>query len=352
MNIQKNLRTAFFILAIFAGLVACSDKTIEESDAGGDAQSAQTAGDKKYLAPRSETSISGEIHIAADETFQPIIRSMIDTYQNKYPQAIIHVHYMSGEEAIQAMVENDSIRMVIATRQLADDEEASLKAQGTSGKTQKLATDAIALVINKTNKDSVFTLDQLKGILAGEITSWKQINKNSPLGEIQLFFDKPGSSTYQYLRDSLLKGQSPVGFFPDTTNKSRKIPAGLAGVRAEVLSRPNAIGVIGLAWISDSDSQRAVGFKKDMVVCKIENPYASKNCRSYGVAFQPYQGLMKLKCYPLNRSVYAISRETRKGLVGGGFINFMIRPETGQRLILKAGLVPAFGVPRIVQFPN
>lgn len=349
MNISKNVIRILLILAISAGLVACNaDQTGERVDSQGN-QTAQPTGKKNYFPPASETTIDGEIHISADETFQPIIRNLVDTYESTYPKARINVHYMSGEEAIQAMLENDSIRMVIATRELTREESAVLKAQGTSGKQQKLATDAVALVVNKTNKDSVFTLDQIKGILTGEITSWKQINKDSPLGDIQLFFDKPGSSTYQYLRDTLLEGQSPIGFFPDTTQGT---PAGLAGVRSEVINRSNAIGVIGLAWISDSDSQRAVGFKRDLIVCKIENPYAPNICLDYGVAYQPYQGLMKLKCYPLNRSVFAISRETRKGLMGGGFINFAIRPETGQRQILKAGLVPAFGVPRIIQFPN
>lgn len=350
MNIQKYLFKTLLILAIIVGSVACSSNQKREIEDNSDSQTTQTDGKKrKYFPPTSETSVKGEIHIAADETFQPIIRNLVDTYQNTYQNAIINVHYMSGEEAIQSMLENDSIRLVISTRQLSKEEAAALKAQGTSGKPQKLATDAVALVVNSTNKDSVFTMAQLKGILTGEITSWDQINKDSKLGKIQLFFDKPGSSTYQFLRDTLLEGQAPVGFFPDT---AKGTPAGLAGVRAEVINRPNAIGVIGLAWISDSDSQRAVGFKKDLIVCKLENPKAPNICQDYGVAYQPYQGLMKLRCYPLNRSVYAISRETRRGLLGGGFINFMIRPETGQRLILKAGLVPAFGVPRIVQFPN
>jgi phosphate transport system substrate-binding protein len=349
MNNLTYIFKTLLILAIFVGFVACSVDHSKNNEDSGETQTIQPDGKKKYFPPTSETSVKGEIHISADETFQPIIRNLVDTYQSAYPQALIHVHYMSGEEAIQSMLENDSIRMVIATRELTKGESATLKAQGTSAKIQKLATDAVALVVNQTNKDSVLTFDQIKGILTGEITSWKQINKNSPLGDIQLFFDKPGSSTYQYLRDTLLDGRSPIGFFPDTT---KNIPAGLAGVRAEVINRPNAIGVIGLAWISDSDSQRAVGFKQELIVCKIENPYAPNICRDYGTAYQPYQGLMKLKCYPLNRSVFSISRETRPGLLGGGFINFMIRPETGQRQILKSGLVPAFGVPRIIQFPN
>jgi phosphate transport system substrate-binding protein len=332
--------TALWALSLIFG--ACS------SPAGGTEQTEKDSTyTENYIPPTSETPIKGEIYIAADESFQPIVESLVDTYQNLYQEAVINVMYLPGEEAIQAMVDNDSIRLVVSARDLSPEEKSSLKSQGTSAKPSSLATDAVALVINKTNRDSILTLDQVKGILTGEIKSWKEINPSSPLDDISVVFDHAGSSTYQYFRDSMLRGQSiqPAKVYAAGSN-----PAVVEYISDE--KHRGAIGIIGLGWISDSDSQRAIGFRKNLIVCKLENPTAADICRNYGIYHQPYQGLIKLKCYPLTREVFVISRETRRGLLGGGLINFMIRPEKGQRIILKSGLVPAFGVPRIVQFPS
>lgn len=322
-----------FLLALLVVLESCYQPPNPSTDATSTSETTPTT--------KRETAISGDIHIAVDETFQPIIQSLLDTYKVTYPDANIQPHYLPGEEAIHEMLTSDSMRLVVATRELTKSEKQILINKNTSAKTFPLATDAIALIVSKSNKDTVLTQSQLQGILKGEITTWKQINPDSPLDSIRVVFDHPLSSTYQYLRDEFMGGVGPRG----SAMKNNLEVVDYVGKQNK-----NALGVIGLAWISDSDSQQAIGFKRDITVCKIDNPNRDRACGSYGTTYQPYQGLIKLGCYPLTRSVIAISRETRFGL-GTGFINYAVKPETGQRLILKSGLVPAYGVPRIVQFP-
>jgi phosphate transport system substrate-binding protein len=57
-----------------------------------------------------------------------------------------------------------------------------------------------------------------------------------------------------------------------------------------------------------------------------------------------------LKQYPLRRQVIIISREARTGL-GSGFATF-VASDKGQRIILKAGMVPAKMPVRIVEVSN
>ena len=63
--------------------------------------------------------------------------------------------------------------------------------------------------------------------------------------------------------------------------------------------------------------------------------------------YQPYQAYLATKQYSLIRSVYTISREPRAGLATG-FASF-IMSDKGQKIFLKAGLMPANAPVRIIQ---
>lgn len=287
-----------------------------------------------------ETATSGEIYITVDENFKPIIEAEIDTYQQLYPKAKIHALYLPGEEAIRRMVNSDSFRMAIAARNLSPQEEAIIKKQNTTNRPSCLAIDAIALITNKSNPDSMISIQQMKDIMTGKITEWKQINPASKLGTIMLVFDNEKSGTVQFLRDSVLDGQNiynkafSAKDSPDLLEYTAKNPA--------------ALGVIGVNWVSDHDDEKAVGFLANNRVLNVESPI---ECKYIGKHFQPYPGVIKLGCYPLIRHMYSLNREPGFRL-GTGFIAFLSNGQTGQRIILKAGLVPMFAVARVVRFPE
>ena len=64
-------------------------------------------------------------------------------------------------------------------------------------------------------------------------------------------------------------------------------------------------------------------------------------------AYAPYQAYLQLKKYPLARMLYIVSGEARSGL-GTGFASWALS-EKGQRIVLKAGLLPATMPVRVVQ---
>lgn len=287
----------------------------------------------------NETAISGDIRIAVDETYRPLMEDMITVFESHYPKAKIRVQYMPGEKAYEMLLRSDTLRLVVGSRRLLPEEENILFDQQTSAKTTRMALDAIALVVHPQNPDSVFSFQQLTDLLTGKLTKWKEINPRSALGDIRLVFDQPYSSTVQWLQDSLLKGQQVKGF----------VQGDIEGVVQYVASNPEAIGVLGFPWISDKDSESAQQLRRKISVCKLEN--ISPDCAFRQKFFQPYQGFLKAGCYPMARSMYVVSREPRFGL-GAGLVTFMADDATGQRIILKAGLVPAFAVPRVVNFPS
>lgn len=64
-------------------------------------------------------------------------------------------------------------------------------------------------------------------------------------------------------------------------------------------------------------------------------------------SFKPWQAYLALKEYPLIRDVYVILTDPRQGLASG-FTGFLTS-DRGQRIILKAGIVPATQPVRICQ---
>jgi phosphate transport system substrate-binding protein len=107
-----------------------------------------------------------------------------------------------------------------------------------------------------------------------------------------------------------------------------------------VASRPNAIGLIGGTWISDSDDSTANAFLNTVRVAALSR-------KTGGESFQPFQAYIAQNQYPLVREITIISREARTGL-GSGLLAF-IAGEKGQRIVLKSGLVPVTMPVRIVE---
>ena len=110
-----------------------------------------------------------DVKVAVDETFKPILENIIQSYGMAYPEAQMKPQYVSEDQAIRLLV-NDSVRCIVVTRKLKDNELTLIKGHTLSATQALIASDAIALVVNKQNTDSLITLDEIKGIVTGKIT--------------------------------------------------------------------------------------------------------------------------------------------------------------------------------------
>ncbi len=217
-------------------------------------------------------------------------------------------------------------------RDLSKDERKKFEKVNLFPISTKIAEDAIALIVNNDNMDTVLTVEKIKSILLGKDTLWNQLNKQSQLGTINVVFDNNGSANTNYMRDSLLKGAA----FAKNTFAVKSNPE----VIDYVSSHKNAIGILSVNWISDKDDPATMSFLKKIKVVAV-----AKNKEAEPV--KPYQAYIKTKEYPFTRDVYTINRQTRAGL-GMGFVSF-VAGEKGQIMILKAGLIPAISPVRLVE---
>ena len=271
--------------------------------------------------PWEETLRSGLIRIACDENFQSLMDSEIEVFEAQSQGAIIFPIYANETEVIRLLTE-DSVRFALVTRGLTPKEERDIGQLSLKARQNLIGFDAIALIMNKINKDSILSMPVLKKILIGEITEWSQINPASSIGTIRVIVDHKASGIVRYIVDSITQGE------PLTSNIYALNNSG--EVMEKVMQMPNAIGVFGVNALNNvpaeyKDKIRLVRISKDEPA-KVENSYL------------PYAGDIRSENYPLWRPVYVLLSDPKSGLASG--LSIFLAHETGQMILYKSGLLP------------
>ncbi len=282
----------------------------------------------------TDTPTSGTTTISVDESFRPVIDAEIDVFESIYRQAGILVTYSGEVDALNLLL-RDSVRAAIVTRPLTSEERESFESRKLFPKEIKIATDGVAIIVNRVNKDTLFSMQTLREILTGKVARWKELNPASTLGDIQVMFDNPQSSTVRFLVDSVCKGETL-----STQVRSQLNNTDVVGYVAE---NPNALGIIGVSWVSNRRDTTCMGFLDKVCVAGISREAVATRSNSY----QPYQAYIATGQYPLRRDVYILLTEPRTGLASG-FTSFLAS-DRGQRIILKSGIMPATQTVRLVQ---
>lgn len=289
-----------------------------------------------------DTPTSGNIQVAVDETLRPILAAHVDSFRGLYPDAKVRPTYAPETEAIAAFLASDSVRAVVTARRLTPEEEAELQKQQIVPVQTRIAVDGVAVILHPSNPDSLLSVAQVAELCGGKIGQWSQLNPNNKLGAATIVFDNSSSSTRRYVRDSVLAGQQVANTaFATKTNEE---------LIDYVASHPGAVGFIGVNWISDHDDPAVRKFLKRVSVAALTNKRGGATEADF---VQPTQDnvakwrIRRAPYYPLCRELYILSREGRAGL-GTGFASF-VAGEKGQRIFLKAGLVPTEVPVRLVQ---
>lgn len=275
---------------------------------------------------RTDTETSGHALIASDECFAPIIEEELAVFTGLNIEAEVDPLYV-GEKALFDLLVQDSVRLIVAARELTDQERVIIEEKKLTIRSQKIARDGIALIINKNNPDSMINTALLKKIMTGEITQWNEINKGSDLGEIKVVFDNPNSSTLRFISETIAEGSALSPQLRALNSNPEVIDF--------VTNTPNAMGVIGVNWISNPNDSTKLSFNETIIAMAVgvEAEITKDN------TFKPYPAFLNNGNYPLTRDVFAILTDLRETLPAG-VVKF-IAGDAGQRIILKAGLVPA-----------
>jgi phosphate transport system substrate-binding protein len=259
----------------------------------------------------SDTLTSGKVDISVDETYRPVIEQQLRVFDSSYPDAHITAHYKSESDCIKDLLENKA-RIALVTRELNAAELKYCEQNQIAPSALAIARDAVAVIVHPSSADTALTVDNLKAILTGQYKT-----------KYTVVVDNEGSSTVRFMTDSILRG-AKMG---NNIYAAKGNPA----VVDYIAKNPQAIGLIGLSYISDDRDSTTGSFLSKIKVVAMQDPKS-------GEFNKPYQAYVALRTYPLTRHLYYINRETWTGL-GSGFANFMAH-ERGQLIFFHSHLFP------------
>lgn len=307
---KRKLSNLFFTIAVTAIISSCAS----ENKSG-----------------RTDTFTSGTIQYASDASFSPIIEEIRELFEYKYPDAKLTPIYTNESEAIDLLMK-DSLWLVITSRDYKPKELEYLKAQKQFPLSIRMAYDGLAIVQNAQNTDSCISVKDIRRILKGEVKRWDEIYPGSKLGDITIVFDNKKSSTVHYVEDSILGGKpiaAPGAFAVDSTSQ----------VVDYVEKHKEAIGLIGSNWLNDQRDTTNLTFKRGIRPMAVSTLDVANPKNSY----KPYQYYFYNGSYPFTRTLYILLNDANSHGLPTGFKNFIISQNEGQMIILKAGLLPAYG---------
>jgi phosphate transport system substrate-binding protein len=262
-----------------------------------------------------DTPSEGRIRISVEESFKPFIEQELKVFALSFPKATIEVSYKSEIDCFKDLA-SDSTRMIIVTRGLNKKEQANYKDQLSYAPTFGiLAYNAIAVVVNKKSKDSVYSMSDLSASLSGKNNKQVVMDGSNLTGIVR------------FLKDSLLH-ETPFG-------KNVVSAKGSEEVISYIKDNPNAIGFVGMNWVGDNYDPKQMEDRKTLKMALVECTL----CIEKGYYSQPSQSNISKGHYSLSLPIYYILKENAPGL-GTGLLNFMSL-ERGQLIFQRAFLVPA-----------
>ena len=108
---------------------------------------------------------AGKIVIAGSSSVSPVMEKLVEAYKQINTGAEIELQTQDSSSGIKAAI-SGTCQIAMSSRDLKDDEKESLTPQ-------KIALDGIAVVGSTSNPTDNLTLDQIKGLYDGSITTWE-----------------------------------------------------------------------------------------------------------------------------------------------------------------------------------
>ena len=256
--------------------------------------------------------LAGEIPVSVDETLLPLFLEQKEVFESSYYNAKVAVLANSEVQAVNTLLRGDA-GIAFLARELTAEERKHFDNRSVAGRIYPVGSDAVVFVTNAANVDSSIRVADVLEMLKG--------NK---YGDKKLVFDDLNSSVLRYLVD-LGNIERVANTYVQTTENSE-------GVLDEVSKSNDLIGVISFNQYLSLKSSFS-----EMEKIRILSVLNEEGSEPKYVL--PSQASLSLDEYPLKRTIYVLNYQPNMGLGIG--LSAFLTGDRGQRIVLKAGLLPA-----------
>ncbi len=244
--------------------------------------------------------LEGELQIAGSTTVQPLAEVLAEAFMDIHGDVVVYVQGGGSSAGVTAAVDGTA-DIGNASRAIKDSEIENCP----SLQIYTIAMDGIAIATDPGNSVGELSLDDVKGIFAGEITNWSEVG--GPDEYITVVAREEGSGTRAAFEELVMEEEGLI------TMDAILLPSNGA-VRTTVSTTPYSIGFLSFGYLDDQTRPVAV----DGVLPTVENAAG-------GV-------------YPVIRPLNMVTKG-EPGAIAGAFLDYVMS-EGGQAIVADEGYIP------------
>lgn len=109
----------------------------------------------------------GTVTVAGSTSVAPVMNVLADKYRALNPDVTVEIQESGSSAGIESAIQG-AVEIAMSSRELTSEELETLKSE-------KIATDGIAVIVNQSNRFDGLTSQQIKEIYLGNITKWEEV---------------------------------------------------------------------------------------------------------------------------------------------------------------------------------
>jgi phosphate transport system substrate-binding protein len=232
---NKKLLAGLSAVLLAASLAACSNGGSETTAADANAGTKTTAAQAE-----GGSDLTGSVTMAGSTSMEKLANAAAEAFMEKYPKVTVTAEFTGSGAGVEAVLAG-SVDIGNSSRNLKEEEKSKGAAENI------VAVDGIAVVVDKSNKISDLSKEDLIKIYTGEITNWKDVGgEDAP---IVVIGREAGSGTRGAFEE-LLEIEDACAYANELDSTG--------AVMAKVASTPGAIGYVSLDVVDDTVSVLAL----------------------------------------------------------------------------------------------
>ncbi len=249
---------------------------------------------------------AGKIIIKGSTTVLPIALKVAEAYMKENPEVSISISGSGSGNGIKAII--DGTTDIADSSRFIKGKEIKLAVEkGVYPVPFRVAYDCIVPVVHPSNPIKDISMDQLKAIYKGEVKNWKDVGGIDK--KVVVISRDTSSGTYEVWNKKVMK--------KDRVYPGALLQASNGAVAQAVAKNKYAIGYIGLGYLN-----------KDVKALTVNGVTGSMETTLDGT-------------FPISRPLFMFTQGWPKGETVK-FLNYVLHPAKGQKLVGEAGYVPLY----------
>ena len=145
-----------------------------------------------------ETPSAVQLKLAGSTSMKDLLEELAGAYTTRYGWGSIDIDPRGTQLGLDALREG-AVDVALVARELRPDETQGIE-------TAVIAYDAVAVIVNGQNPTDDLTIEQLRGIYAGQILVWSELGGQE--ADIQVASREDGSGTREAFESAVMEGES------------------------------------------------------------------------------------------------------------------------------------------------